>query len=141
MIEEPIVIEMNIAHYAAMLKLDLDHRKRSAVKRWLAEANKSLAQANEHGGHLDIDRRRISRKPAGKQRAAAIGRRLLGVVVYAKRCRIGGTLTLNDLAEASEIGDWKMPDFKTACSYAASQGWLIVEDDTLTLTTAGLAAA
>ncbi len=34
-----------------------------------------------------------------------------------------------------------MPDFKAACSYAASQGWLIVQDDVLTLTTAGLAAA
>ena len=52
-------------------------------------------------------------------------------------CRIGGTLTLDDLAE-TEIGDWKMPDFRLACSYAASQGWLIVEDDVLTLTTAGL---
>ena len=39
------------------------------------------------------------------------------------------------------IGDWKMPDFKAACAYAASQGWLIVQDDALTLTTAGLAAA
>jgi hypothetical protein len=41
--------------------------------------------------------------------------------------------TLDDLSEL-EIGDWKMPD-------AASQGWLIVEDDALTLTTAGLVAA
>jgi hypothetical protein len=49
--------------------------------------------------------------------------------------------TLDDLAETSEVGDWKMPDFRMACSYAASQGWLIVEDDVLTLTTAGLAAA
>jgi hypothetical protein len=63
------------------------------------------------------------------------------IVVYAKCCRIGGTLTLDDLAETSEIGDWKMSQFKLACTYAASQGWLIVEDDTLTLTTAGLAAA
>ena len=54
--------------------------------------------------------------------------------------RIGGTLTLDDLAE-SEIGDWKMPDFKAACAYAASQGWLIVEDDAVTLSRAGLAAA
>jgi hypothetical protein len=45
------------------------------------------------------------------------------------------TLTLD------EIGDWKMPDFKLACAYAASQDWLIVEDDALTLTTAGLGAA
>jgi hypothetical protein len=56
-------------------------------------------------------------------------------------CRIGGKLTLDDLAETFEVGDWKMPDFKAVCSYAASQGWLIVVDDTLTLTTAGLAAA
>ena len=48
---------------------------------------------------------------------------------------------MDDLVESSEVGDWKMPDFKMACTYAASQGWLIVEDDTLTLTTAGLAAA
>ncbi len=48
---------------------------------------------------------------------------------------------MNDLVETSEIGDWKMPDFKMACTYAASQGWLIVADDGLTLTTAGLAAA
>ena len=74
-------------------------------------------------------------------RQQTTGRRLLEIVVYEKRCRIGGTLTLDDLAETSEVGDWKMPDFKAACSYAASQGWLIVQDDVLTLTTAGLAAA
>jgi hypothetical protein len=34
-----------------------------------------------------------------------------------------------------------MHDFKAACSFAGSQGWLIVSDDALTLTTAGLAAA
>jgi hypothetical protein len=34
-----------------------------------------------------------------------------------------------------------MPDFKAASTYAASQGWLIVRDDTLMLTTAGLRAA
>jgi hypothetical protein len=33
-----------------------------------------------------------------------------------------------------------MPNFRMACSYAASPGWLIVEDDMLTLTTAGLRA-
>ena len=54
---------------------------------------------------------------------------------------MGGTLTLDDLAVTSEIGDWKMPDFKAACAFAVSQGWPIVEDGTLTLTTAGLAAA
>jgi hypothetical protein len=75
------------------------------------------------------------------QAAPIVGRRLLEIVVYDKRCRIGGTVTLDDLAETSEVGDWKMPDFKAACIYAASQGWLIVRDDVLTLTTAGLAAA
>jgi hypothetical protein len=70
-----------------------------------------------------------------------MGRRLLEIVVYDKCCRIGGTLTLNDLAETSEIGDWKMPNFKLAFAYAVGQGWLIVADDALTLTTAGLAAA
>ena len=44
------------------------------------------------------------------------------------------------LAE-TEIGDWTMPDLRKAQSYAASQGWLVVWDDGLTLTTAGLAAA
>lgn len=75
-----------------------------------------------------------------KQTAEVIGRRLLEIMVYTKSCQIGGKLTLADL-EATEIGDWKMPDFKSACLYAASQGWLVVADDTLTLTTAGLAAA
>jgi hypothetical protein len=50
-------------------------------------------------------------------------------------------LALDDLVDTSEVGDWKMPDFKAACTYAASQGWLIVGDDTLTLTIAGSAAA
>jgi hypothetical protein len=70
-----------------------------------------------------------------------MGRRLLAIMVYDKQRRIGGKLTLDDLAETSKIGDWKMPDFKAAGSYAASQGWLIVENGALTLTTAGLAAA
>jgi hypothetical protein len=95
----------------------------------------------EHVEHRGIQRLRIARKRPGKQSAEAIGRRLLEIVVYDKCCRIGGSLTLDDLAETSEVGDWKMPDFKAACSYAASQGWLIVRDDMLTLTTAGLAAA
>ena len=72
--------------------------------------------------------------------AEAFARRLLRIVVYDKQGRIGATLSLDDLAETA-IGDWKMPDFKAACAYAASQGWLIVQDDALTLTTAGLAAA
>jgi hypothetical protein len=64
----------------------------------------------------------------------------LAIIVYEKCCRVGGTLSLDDLAETA-IGDWTMPNFRDACGYAASQGWLIVKDDVLTLTTAGLAAA
>jgi hypothetical protein len=33
-----------------------------------------------------------------------IGRRLLRIVIYDKRCRIGATLTLDELADC-EIGD------------------------------------
>ena len=93
------------------------------------------------GEQRATERPRIARKRPGKQTAEeTLCRRLLEIVVYDKCCRIGGTLTMDDLAE-TEVGDWKMPDFKAACAYAASQGWLIVEDDVLTLTTAGLAAA
>jgi len=74
------------------------------------------------------------------QTAEAIGRRLLAIVVYEEMCSIGDKLTLDDLAETPEIGDWKMADFTAACAYAASQGWLSVHDDVLTLTTAGLRA-
>ena len=34
-----------------------------------------------------------------------------------------------------------MPNYRAACQYAASQGWLIIGGDTLTLTIAGLWAA
>jgi hypothetical protein len=34
-----------------------------------------------------------------------------------------------------------MPDIKAGRAYAASQGWLVVQDNALTLTTAGPAAA
>jgi hypothetical protein len=80
---------------------------------------------------------------AAEQRAItrSMARRLLQIVMYDKSCRIGATLTLDDLVDTSEVGDWKMPDFRAACSYAASQGWLVVQDDALTLTAAGLAAA
>ena len=94
----------------------------------------------EHTEQRITERRRIARKRPGKRTAETMGRRLLRIVVYDKSCRIGETLTLNDLAETA-VGDWKMPDFKKACSYAASQGWLLVQDDALTLTAAGLAAA
>jgi hypothetical protein len=95
----------------------------------------------EHVAQQNIGRGRISRKRPGKQTAEAIGRRLLAIIKYDINCRIGGKVTVDNLAETSEVGDWTMPDFKIACSYAASQGWLIVRDDALTLTTAGSAAA
>jgi hypothetical protein len=94
----------------------------------------------EHVEDRNTGRLRTARKRPNKQTPETIGRRLLEIVVYDKCCRIGGKLSLDDLAE-TEIGDWKMPQFRAACSYAVSQGWLTVQDDTLTLTTAGLAAA
>jgi hypothetical protein len=93
----------------------------------------------EHIEHRNTGRPRTARKRPIEQTAEAIGRRLLEIIVYEKGYRIGGKLSLDDIAE-TEIGDWKMPEFKAACSYAASQGWLIVEGDTLTLTTAGTRA-
>jgi hypothetical protein len=42
--------------------------------------------------------------------------------------------------QTSEVGDWKMPDFKAACSFAVSRGWLVVQGDALALTAAGLRA-
>src|SRR6516165_7249978 len=75
----------------------------------------------------------------GKQTPETLGHRLLEIVVYERCCRIGGSLRLDDLAD-SEIGDWTMPNYRAACRYAASQGWLIIGDETLTLTIAGLRA-
>ena len=109
----------------------------------LLVSSKPARYSSAMGEHIEqqgIQRSRIARKHPSKQTAETIGRRLLAIVVYDKHCRIGGTLTLDELAE-TEIGDWAMADFKMACSYAASQGWLIVEDDAVTLNTAGLRAA
>ena len=39
------VIEMNIAHFQAILKLDMDSAKRSVVERLLAEAKLELVRA------------------------------------------------------------------------------------------------
>jgi hypothetical protein len=95
----------------------------------------------EHTVQRITDRPRVARKRVVRQTPELIARRLLEIVVYDKCCRIGGRLILDDLAETSEVGDWKTPNHRAACAYAASQGWLIVEDDALTLSTAGLAAA
>ena len=95
----------------------------------------------EHAAQRITDQPGGGRKGSSTPTPQALGRQLLDILVYANRCRIGDKLTLDDLVETSEIGDWKMPDFKAACAYAASQGWLIVQGGVLTLTTAGLAAA
>lgn len=95
----------------------------------------------EHVAQQDIVTGRGGRSRPGKPTAATMGRKLLDIVVYGKSCRIGDKLALDELAETSEIGDWKMPEFRLACTYAVSQGWLRIEGETLTLTTAGLAAA
>lgn len=47
MTEEPIIIEMNIAHYEALLKRELEGKQRSIVQKLLAEAKSNLAIANE----------------------------------------------------------------------------------------------
>src|SRR5215469_15815219 len=93
----------------------------------------------EHSEHRQTGRPRIARIDPSKRTAEATGRRLLEIIVYEKCYRIGGKLSLDDIAQ-TEIGDWKMPEFRVACSYAASQGWLIADDDVLTLTTAGMRA-
>jgi hypothetical protein len=95
----------------------------------------------EHIQHQGVRPTRIARKRPNEQSAETIARRLLAILVYDKSCRIGAKLSLDDLVESSEVGDWKMPDFRLACRYAASLGWLVVDDHSLTLTTAGLAAA
>jgi hypothetical protein len=123
-----------------------DHRLVSKFnsKPWLLVSSNRHRYAVGMGENIAMQntiRRLVSKKQPGKQTAEAIGRKLLDVVVYRKHCRIGNKLTLDDLAETSEVGDWKMPDFRMACSYAASQGWLNIEGDTLTLTAAGLASA
>jgi hypothetical protein len=41
MTAEPIIIAMNIAHYGAMLKLDLDDENHSIVARSLTEAEQN----------------------------------------------------------------------------------------------------
>jgi hypothetical protein len=41
--DERYIIKLNIAHYQAMLKLDIDDEKRSAVEQLLAEAEEMLA--------------------------------------------------------------------------------------------------
>lgn len=41
--DELFIIKLNIARYQAMLKLDIDHDKRSTIEHLLAEAQEVLA--------------------------------------------------------------------------------------------------
>jgi len=43
--ERPHIISMNIEHYRALLRLDMDDEKRSTIKRLLAEAEAALVRA------------------------------------------------------------------------------------------------
>jgi hypothetical protein len=45
--EDPIIIKMNIAHYLAMLKLDMADENRLVIGRLLADARKDLALATD----------------------------------------------------------------------------------------------
>ena len=78
------------------------------------------ADMGEHTEQRIAGRPRIARRRLVRQTPELIARRLLEIAVYGKRCSIGSTLTLDDLAE-TEVGDWKMPDFRMACAYAASR--------------------
>ena len=89
----------------------------------------------ERIGQQDLRRARSEPIRSGNQTLRGIGHRLLEIVVYGKCCRIGGSMRPDDLVD-SEIGDWTMPNYRAACQYAASQGWLILKDDVLTLTVA-----
>jgi hypothetical protein len=40
--EDPTIINMNVAHYRVLLKLDMNDAKRSTIKRLLAEALEAL---------------------------------------------------------------------------------------------------
>jgi hypothetical protein len=51
---------------------------------------------------------RTIRKHPSKQTSETMARRLLDIIVYAKHCQIGATVSLDDLAE-TEIGDWTSP--------------------------------
>jgi hypothetical protein len=71
----------------------------------------------------------------------AIARRLLNVIVYDRSCRVGDKLTLDNLIETTDIGEWKMSAFEAARTHAVAQGWLVIEGDSMRLTIAGSAAA
>jgi hypothetical protein len=45
--EDPFIFRMNIAHYRALLKLDMDGKKRSVIERLLTEAERGLVLATD----------------------------------------------------------------------------------------------
>jgi hypothetical protein len=47
MTDDLFVIQMNVDHYRALLKLEMKDDKRSVIERLLAEAKADLAQAAE----------------------------------------------------------------------------------------------
>jgi hypothetical protein len=78
--------------------------------------------------------------PGANDRPQVLARHLLHVLVHELHRRAGDRVPTDEVAK-TEIGDWKMPEFKTCCAFAVSLGWLILEEDNLTLTDAGMAAA
>jgi hypothetical protein len=47
------VMEMNIAHFEAMVKLDMDEEKRSVVEQLLANAKQDLARRRDQKTAVD----------------------------------------------------------------------------------------
>jgi len=56
--ESPLIIRMNIAHYQAMLQLNMNAEKRTMIERLLTEAESALVQPP------DLEPEKIWQKPA-----------------------------------------------------------------------------
>lgn len=86
---------------------------------------------------------KVPARRSGKARdnAAQLGHKLLDILVYEEFCREGSRRTIQDLADIPSVADWMMPDLRAAIGYAASQGWIVSDGDSMTLTAAGMAAA
>ena len=48
--EDPTIVELNIAHYRALLKLDLVDEKRATITQLLANARKALVRTATPAG-------------------------------------------------------------------------------------------
>jgi hypothetical protein len=70
-----------------------------------------------------------------------VARALLNIIVYDKCCRGGDTVGFDELIMIYEKNGWELSRFVMARTYAAAQGWIVIEGKSLRLTTAGLAAA